>query len=424
MMQITDTEDIVEERVINEEYKIFKRNAPFLYDIISSYCMEWPSLSVQWLPTVETTDQDYNVHRLILGTHTSDEQNHLLIATVHLQNDQAEFDASAYDSERGECGGFYFPNGRLEISMKINHEGEVNRARYMPQNPDVIATKTPSGDVLVFEYPRHPNRLLSNDTECRPDLRLKGHTKEGYGLSWNSAHYGQLLSASDDQTICMWNMDNMPLNGNELEASAIYTGHHSVVEDVAWHLMNGSVFGSVADDNKLMIWDTRTGVRTKAQHQVDAHTAEVNCLAFSPFSEFILATGSADKTVALWDLRNLRLKLHSFESHRDEIFQVQWSPHNETILASSGTDRRLHVWDLSKIGVDQTQEDAEDGPPELLFIHAGHTAKISDFSWNLNDPWVVCSVSEDNILQIWQMAENIYNDDELEVNNMPGLEVN
>lgn len=28
------------------------------------------------------------------------------------------------------------------------------------------------------------------------------------------------------------------------------------------------------------------------------------------------------QTVALWDLRNLKLKLHSFESHRDEVFQV------------------------------------------------------------------------------------------------------
>merc|ERR1712113_919906 len=73
---------------------------------------------------------------------------------------------------------------------------------------------------------------------------------------------------------------------------------------------------------------------------------------------------------------------------KDEIFQVQWSPHNETILASSGTDRRLHVWDLSKIGEEQSAEDAEDGPPELLFIHGGHTAKISDFSWNPNDPWL------------------------------------
>ena len=38
------------------------------------------------------------------------------------------------------------------------------------------------------------------------------------------------------------------------------------------------------------------------------------------------------------------------------------------------------------------------------FIHGGHTAKISDFSWNPNEPWVLCSVSEDNIMQVWQMV--------------------
>lgn len=38
------------------------------------------------------------------------------------------------------------------------------------------------------------------------------------------------------------------------------------------------------------------------------------------------------------------------------------------------------------------------------FIHGGHTAKISDFSWNPNEPWVICSVSEDNIMQVWQMV--------------------
>ncbi|CAI7842884.1 unnamed protein product [Closterium sp. NIES-54] len=100
--------------------------------------------------------------------------------------------------------------------------------------------------------------------------------------------------------------------------------------------------------------------------------------------------------------------------HREEVFQVGWSPQNETILASCGADRRLMVWDLSRIGEQQAPDDAEDGPPELLFIHGGHTSKISDFSWNGNDDWVIASVAEDNILQIWQMAENIYLDDEEE----------
>lgn len=34
--------------------------------------------------------------------------------------------------------------------------------------------------------------------ECTPDLRLRGHQKEGYGLSWNPNLSGSLLSASDD----------------------------------------------------------------------------------------------------------------------------------------------------------------------------------------------------------------------------------
>lgn len=46
--------------------------------------------------------------------------------------------------------------GKIEIVQKINHEGEVNRARYMPQNANVIATKTPSNDVLIFDYTKHP----------------------------------------------------------------------------------------------------------------------------------------------------------------------------------------------------------------------------------------------------------------------------
>lgn len=48
--------------------------------------------------------------------------------------------------------------GKIETEIKINHEGEVNRARYMPQNPCIIATKTPSADVLVFDYTKHPSK--------------------------------------------------------------------------------------------------------------------------------------------------------------------------------------------------------------------------------------------------------------------------
>jgi histone-binding protein RBBP4 len=276
--------DAVEERVINEEYKIWKKNTPFLYDLVMTHALEWPSLTAQWLPDVTRPEgKDYSVHRLILGTHTSDEQNHLLIASVQLPNEDFQFDASHYDNEKGEFGGFGSVSGKIEIEIKINHEGEVNRARYMPQNPCVIATKTPSSDVLVFDYTKHPSKPEPSG-ECHPDLRLRGHQKEGYGLSWNPNLNGYLLSASDDHTICLWDINATPKDNRIIDAKNIFTGHTAVVEDVAWHLLHESLFGSVADDQKLMIWDTRVNNTTKPSHTVDAHTAEVNCLSFNPYS--------------------------------------------------------------------------------------------------------------------------------------------
>ena len=50
----------------------------------------------------------------------------MLIASVQLPNEDAQFDASHYDNEKGEFGGFGSVSGKIEIEIKINHEGEVS----------------------------------------------------------------------------------------------------------------------------------------------------------------------------------------------------------------------------------------------------------------------------------------------------------
>jgi len=384
-----------------EEFNIWKKNTPFLYDLVITHALEWPSLTVQWLPDRhQSSTADYSLQKMIVGTHTSEEEpNYLMIAEVQipLQN-----------SDDNIIGGFESTEAKVQIIQKINHEGEVNKARYMPQNSFVIATKTVSSDVYVFDYSKHPSKA-PQERVCNPELILKGHSNEGYGLSWSPLKEGHLLSGSNDAQICLWDI-NAAFGKKVLEANQIFKVHEGAVGDVSWHLKHEYLFGSVGDDCHLLIWDMRTAAPNKPQQSVIAHQSEVNSLAFNPFNEWLLATGSMDKTVKLFDLRKLSCSLHTFSNHTDQVFQIEWSPMNETILASSGADRRLMVWDLARIG--ETPEDEEDGPPELLFVHGGHTSKISDFSWNLNDDRVIASVAEDNILQIWQMAENIYHDDE------------
>ena len=46
-----------------------------------------------------------------------------------------------------------------------------------------------------------------------------------------------------------------------------------------------------------------------------------------------------------------------------------------------------------------------------LFMHGGHTNRISDFTWNMNDPWVLCSAAEDNLIQVWKVANAIVGKD-------------
>ncbi|CAH8358773.1 unnamed protein product [Eruca vesicaria subsp. sativa] len=401
-----------EERIINEEYKIWKKNTPFLYDLVITHALEWPSLTVEWLPgREELPGQNHSVQKMILGTHTSDnEPNYLMIAQVQLPVDDTESEARQYDDDRDEFGGFGCSIGKVQVIQQMIHEGEVNRARYMPQNPFMIATKTVSSEVYLFDYSKHPSKPPL-DGVCNPDMRLRGHSSEGYGLAWSKFKEGHLLSGADDSQICLWDISGNPVS-QTLDAQRIFKAHEGVVEDVAWHMKNEHLFGSAGDDQYLHIWDLRSQSTSKSVQSVEAHSMEVNCLAFNPFNEWIVATGSTDKTVKLFDLRKLTSAIHTFDSHEEEVFQVGWNPNNETILASCCLGRRLMIWDVSRINEEQTAEDAEDGPPELLFIHGGHTSKVTDFSWNPCEDWVISSVAEDNILQIWQMAENIYHDED------------
>ena len=422
VMATAEDPQVLQEKIINEEYKIWKKNAPYLYDLVVTHALEWPSLTVQWFPDVERPEgKGYSVKRLLLGTHTSDnEQNYLQIATVHLPNGEEEVDGNRL-GDGGEFGGHSSGNlaqtrCRVSIVQKIPHDGEVNRARYMPQNPCVIATKTVSGQVHIFDYTKHPSMPSGEAVAANPDLRLVGQTGEGYGLEWSPVNKGHLLSASSDSTVCLWDVQQGGKANKELKPLSVFSTHDGFVEDVSWSPQQSDVFVSVGDDRVLAVWDKRQP--GKPEHRIaNAHSAEINTVAFSPSNQHILATGSADRTVSLWDVRNLKASLHSLIHSSDDVLQLAWSPHHSSILASSGADRRVHVWDLDRIGMQQSAEDAEDGPPELLFVHGGHTNRVPDISWDPNTPWLMCSIAEDNICQIWQMTSSVYEaeeDDDME----------
>lgn len=79
---------------VEEEFTVWKKNTPFLYDLIVSHPLEWPSLTVHWVPSSPqpySVDPTFSVHKLVLGTHTSDDcPNFLMIADAVLPTKESE----------------------------------------------------------------------------------------------------------------------------------------------------------------------------------------------------------------------------------------------------------------------------------------------------------------------------------------------
>ena len=354
--------------------------------------------------------RNFRTHRLLLGTHTSNQSSdYLQIAHITLPNPPAAT-IQDYNPTTEELGGHGAAKEPIQFSIvqKIKHPGEVNKARYQPQNPDIIATWAADKNVYVWDRSKHPS--IPKD-EIKPQATLKGHKNEGFALEWNPHVEGQVLSGSEDQTVRLWDLQkDFSLDNRTVSPARTFTHHSATVNDVQFHpTLGANLFGSVSDDLTMQLMDMRAKSDSRpAIIFKSAHQDAINSLAFHPTLDKLFATGSADKTIGIFDLRFAdHGKIHSLEGHKDMITTVDWHPSDSAILASSSEDRRVIFWDLSHAGMEQTPEDAEDGPPEMLFMHGGHTNRVSDFTWNRNDPWVMCSAAEDNLIQVWRASRHL-----------------
>ncbi len=92
----------------------------------------------------------------------------------------------------------------------------------------------------------------------------------------------------------------------------------------------------------------------------------MNSIDFNKFSDNIFLTGSLDGSIALWDLRNLKVKLHTFNCHKQSVNEIKWSQNNETLFLSSSQDRTVKIIDINKIGCSQSLVEKEESPVEVL----------------------------------------------------------
>ena len=105
----------------------------------------------------------------------------------------------------------------------------------------------------------------------------------------------------------------------------------------------------------LMMRQSGSGTRRQApcSRLSRAIQSSVNSVAFSPDGR-LLASGSHDKTVRLWDTATGALQ-QTLEGHSDWVRSVAFSPDGR-LLASGSDDETVRLWDTATGALQQTLE--------------------------------------------------------------------
>ena len=135
--------------------------------------------------------------------------------------------------------------------------------------------------------------------------------------------------------------------------------------------------------NEIAISDAFTGSQTSV---LSGHTGWVQSLAFSS-DETLLASGSRDKTIKLWDVQTYGV-IKTFYGHTGPVDSVCISADN-TMIASGSRDGSIRLWDIMTGG---------------HHVIEGYRGSVGTINFSPTDPQLLLSVSGDGTVQKW----NIY----------------
>lgn len=151
---------------------------------------------------------------------------------------------------------------------------------------------------------------------------------------------------------------------------------------------SGDIMASCGDDGTCRIWDIKTQKNVLA---IAAHQNQVMCCDFNKYED-IVVTGSADKTLKLWDLRNVSRPLEILFGHRYPVKKAKFSPFNRDLILSCSYDMTVQVWNMA------------DPIKMLSRTFDRHHEFVSGIDWSQHLENLVASASWDQKVYVWNIG--------------------
>jgi WD40 repeat protein len=266
--------------------------------------------------------------------------------------------------------------GVVEWSLKTNSFIKVMfpvpasvYAIYCPEGFPYLFAGLRTGDIAVFDFIQQKVVTL-----------LKYHTKPVFDIK-SVSHKNELLVASEDGTVSIWNMNTLELlhtinvAADTVRCISITPGEKQ------------AAFG--CRDNQIRIYDLEDYTLIKVLH---GHTMAVFSVQYSPAGDY-LVSGSRDAQVKIWDSVSYS-PIQNIPAHLFAVNSIAFHP-TQPYFATASMDKSIKLWGSDDFKLYKIIN-REKGYP-------GHVLSINKLVWNGDD---LISVSDDKKIIVWDVQLN------------------
>ncbi|XP_067465863.1 uncharacterized protein [Thunnus thynnus] len=246
-------------------------------------------------------------------------------------------------------------------------------------------------------------QAVKND-QCYDDIRVSRVTWDSSFCAVNPKFVAIIIEASGGGAFLV-----LPLHksGRIDKAYPTVCGHTGPVLDIDWCPHNDQVIASGSEDCTVMVWQIpENGLVTSMSEPVvvlEGHSKRVGIITWHPTARNVLLSAGCDNQIIIWNVGTGEAMITLEDMHPDVIYNVSWN-RNGSLICTACKDKAIRVIDPRKEEIVAEKEKAHEGarPMRAIFLADGNvlTTGFSRMSerqlalWNIQNMEEAMTVNE------------------------------
>ncbi|KAI1302021.1 WD40-repeat-containing domain protein [Xylaria venustula] len=227
-----------------------------------------------------------------------------------------------------------------------------------------------------------------------------------------------LVSGGSDASIKLWDLEQCgnPCGPHTFKPVGVIhpssQTHTFGITHLSFYPFDSAAFISTSYDQTLKLWSTEQA-RPSASFNL---SSKIYTHAISPIaSHLLVACGTQHPAIRLVDLRS-GSSIQSLTGHGGAILATAWSPRHEHVLATGSVDGTVRIWDIRRAGAligMLDQEDSlglyyngmlgNDGKVRMRVSAKAHAGPVNGLTWTDDGSYII-SAGHDNRIRAWDAA--------------------